>query len=180
MGMVGTGIDLELAQLLRTQARVREHGLDRSADGLLGPPLEQLAERLLLDPLGMSAVALVGLRLQLRRGYRDLAGIEHDHMIAGVEVRGPGRLVLAGEDEGDARGETTQRLIRRIDDEPAALDLACSRAVRLGVHASSCPGSIALSCCLASRPRTTRRRHSPRAGAAAPSSAGLPASSRPG
>src|SRR5258708_18003118 len=175
MGMVGTGIDLELAQLLRTQARVREHALDRSADDLLGPPLEQLAERLLLDPLGMSAVALVGLRLQLRRGYRDLAGIEHDHMIAGVEVRGPGRLVLAGEDEGDARGETTQRLIRRIDDEPAALDLALSRGIRLVVHQSSCPVAVSVPVYSCRRPRATRRRLRPFAGAAAPLTAGTPA-----
>src|SRR3954468_14156544 len=98
MGMVRAGIDLELAQLLGAESRVRQHAPDRAAHDLLGPTLEQLAERLLLEALRMPAVADVRLRLELGRADRDLAGVEHDHMVARVEVRRPGRLVLALED----------------------------------------------------------------------------------
>src|SRR6185295_8250703 len=180
MGMIRAGVDLELAQLLGAEPRVREHALDRPADNFLGPALEQLAERLLLEALGMAAVADVGLGLELGRADRDLARVQHDHVVAAVEVRRPGRLVLALEDASDTRGEAAERLARRIHDEPVPLDLALSRCVRLVVHQSSCPVSGCVPFRSLRRPSTTRRRQSPRAGAAAPRSAGRPALSSPG
>src|SRR5262245_60963703 len=173
MRMVGAGVDLQLAKLLGAEAGVREHALDRPPDDLLGSALEQPPERLLLEALRVAAVADVGLRVVLGGGDRDLLRVEDDHVVATVEVRRPGRLVLAFEDTGDTRGEATERLARRIHDEPLSLDLALSRGVRLVVHHSSCP-------VLAPRPRTTRRRQRPLAGAAAPARAGLVAASIPG
>src|SRR5256885_14660654 len=136
-GMVRAGVDLELPQLLGAETGMRKHALDRAADDLLRTALEQPAERLLLEALRVAAVAHVCLGLELGRAHGDLSGVEHDHVIAAVEVRRPGRLVLALEDAGDARGESTERLARRIDDEPVAVDLTLSRRVRLVVHQSS-------------------------------------------
>ena len=80
MGMVGAGVDLELPELLRPEARVREHALDRASDGFLGTPLEEVAEALLLETLGKPAVADVGLRVLLRdprkRRYTRHAGVK--------------------------------------------------------------------------------------------------------
>jgi hypothetical protein len=42
----------------------------------------------------------------------------------GVEVRRVGRLVLALEDARDPRREAAERLVGRVDDVPASLDLA--------------------------------------------------------
>src|SRR5687768_17190447 len=178
MGMVGTGVDLQLAQLLGAEARMGQHALDRAPHDLLRAPLEQLAEGLCLEALGVTAVAHVRLGGELRRAHRDLLRVQHDHVIAAVEVRGPGGLVLALEDASHARREAAERLARRIHDEPAALDLTQSRGVRLVVHQSSCPALSSVLACSCRRPRTTRRRQSPRAGAAAPASAGDPATSR--
>src|SRR6185369_14231958 len=113
-GMLRTGVDLELAELLGTEAGVRQHALDGAAHGLLGSALEEIPEALRLEALGEAAVAHVGLRLALVGAHGDLRGVEDDHVIAEVEVRRPGRLVLALEDARDARGETTERLVRRM------------------------------------------------------------------
>src|SRR5690242_18239426 len=44
MGMVGAGVDLQLAELLHAKAGSRQHALHGAADDLLGPSVEQLAE----------------------------------------------------------------------------------------------------------------------------------------
>jgi hypothetical protein len=61
--MVGAGVDLELAELLGAESVAGQHSLDRSADDLLGAALEEMPEGLLLVALGMTAVAVVDLRL---------------------------------------------------------------------------------------------------------------------
>src|SRR5687767_4823096 len=94
MGMVGAGVDLQLAELLNAELRAGQHALDRTTDDLLGAPLEEMTERLLLVALGMAAVADVQLRLALVAGHRDAGRIEDDDVVARVEVRGICRLVL--------------------------------------------------------------------------------------
>src|SRR4051812_14981577 len=103
MRMVGAGVDLQLAKLLNAQAIARQHALDGAADDLFGPPLEEVPESLLLVALGMAAMADVQLRLALVARHRDPPGIEDDHVVTRVEVRRPGRLVLALEHARDAR-----------------------------------------------------------------------------
>src|SRR3954451_4896328 len=168
MRVIGSGVDLELAELLHAELGSRQHPLDGAADDLLGASLEEMAERLLAVALGEAAVPDVELALALVAGDGDPRGVEDDDVIARVEVRRPGRLVLAFEDARDPRREAPERLVGRVDDEPAPIDLTLSRRVGLRVHRSSC-SPIGRS---VRRPRTTRRRHSPLAGAAAPLRAG--------
>src|SRR5512146_1742869 len=168
MRMVLAGVHLQLPQLRGAEAGMREHPLDRAADDLLGPALEKVAERLLLVALRMPAVADVLLGLELVAAHRDLRGVQDDHVVARVEVRRVGGLVLPLEDARDLGREAAERLARRVHDEPPSLDLALPSRVGLRVHRSSRPSSFP---CLR-RPRTTRRRHNPRAGAAAPAKAG--------
>src|SRR5439155_1694038 len=129
----------------------------------LGPALEQVAQGFLAVALWIAAVADVDLALELVARDRDAACVEDDHEVAGVEVRGVAGLVLALEDAGDPRRQPAKRLVGRVDDEPASVDLALACRIRLRVHRLSC-SPISRPC---GRPRTTRRRHSPRAGRAA-------------
>ena len=71
MRMIGPGIDLQLAQLLGPEPVVRQHPLDGPPDDLFRPPREQMAERLLLEALGVAAVAAVELALELVAGDGD-------------------------------------------------------------------------------------------------------------
>src|SRR4051812_20237886 len=168
MRVIGSGVDLELAELLHAELGPRQHPLDGAADDLLGTSLEEMAERLLAIALREPAVPDVELALALVAAHGDPRGVQDDDVIAGIEVRRPGRLVLALEDARDPRREAPKRLVGRVDDEPAPIDLALSGRVGLRVHRSSC-SPIDRS---VRRPRTTRRRQSPLAGAAAPLRAG--------
>src|SRR4051795_4943028 len=168
MRMIRPGIDLQLAQLLGPETIVRKHPLDGATDDLLGSARQQVTERLLLEALGVAAVAAVQLGLELVAGHRDTAGVEHDHVITRIEIRLVGRLVLALEDTRDARGETAERLVRRVHDVPAPLDLALSDRIGLRVHRSSFTPFDRSD----GRPIATRRRFNPLAGADVPSRAG--------
>src|SRR4051812_22220590 len=79
MRMVSAGIDLQLAELLGPEAGLRQHALDRAPDDLLRAPLDELAEALALEALGMPAVPDVVLRLELVRAHLDPARVQDDH-----------------------------------------------------------------------------------------------------
>src|SRR6476619_6612381 len=137
MRMVTSGVDLQLAQLLGAEAVMRQHPLDGPADDLLRSSFEQVTERLLLESLGIAAVAAVELALQLVAGHRDARRVQDDDVVAGVEAWLVGRLVLALEDTRDTRGEPAEGLVRRVDDVPASVDLALTDRIGLRVHRSS-------------------------------------------
>src|SRR4051812_38065271 len=114
MGMVGAGVDLQLAQLLDAETVPRKHAFDGPSDDLLGAPLEEMSEGLLLVALGMAAVPDVQLGFFLVAGHCDPRGVEDDDVVARIEVRRPRRLVLALEHAGNLRRETPERLVRGI------------------------------------------------------------------
>src|SRR5450759_4058103 len=165
VGVIRAGVDLELSELLRAKAGVGHHTLHRATDGLFGTALHQVTERLLLVPARVAAVPRIDLGVELVAADGDLRGVEHDHVIAAVQVGRVGRLVLAHEDAGDPRREPAERLVRRVDDVPASLDLRLPERIRLRGHVSPFISR-------ATRPMTTRRRQSPFAGATAPWKAG--------
>src|SRR5436309_3558236 len=175
MRMVGTGVDLELPELLDPETGSRQHPLHGAADDFLGPTLQEMTEGLLLQALRMAAMPDVQLRFLLVACHGDPGRVQDDHVVAGVEVRRPGRLVLALEHARNARRETSERLVRRIHDVPAPLDLALADRVGLRAHASRVV-SVAL-VPLLDRPIATRRSDSPLAGAIAPFRAGVRAAS---
>src|SRR3972149_9530939 len=127
--MRGARVDLQLAKLLGAETVARQHPLDGPAVRFFGPRRGQLPERLLLEAVRVSAVAYVELRLQLVARHRDAGRVDHDHVVAGVDMGGEGRLVLALEDTGDARREAAERLVRRPPAEPAAPHLALPRRI---------------------------------------------------
>src|ERR671934_1261890 len=63
--VVGTGVDLELAQLRATETVARQHPSNRLADDLRRPPLELFAQRSLLEPARVAGMAVVDLVVEL-------------------------------------------------------------------------------------------------------------------
>src|SRR5439155_10059301 len=75
------------------------------------------------------------LAVELVAGELHLLRVDDDDEVTGVEVRCERRLVLAADDRRDARGEATEHLTVRVEDEPLASDLVRLRRVGLRVHA---------------------------------------------
>ena len=92
-----------------------------------------------LEPARVAGVPVDDLLLGLVGGEHDLVGVDHDHVVAGVEVRGEHRLVLAAQDAGDLGGEAAEHEALGVDDVPLAGDLAGLGAV--GAHAPLPRGS---------------------------------------
>ncbi len=67
----------------------------------------------------MGVINLVG---GLGTGNTHLLGIDHDDVVAGINVRSVFRLVLATQAASDFGCQTTQGLAGSVDDKPVALD----------------------------------------------------------
>ncbi len=68
----------------------------------------------------MAVIDLVG---HLAPGELHLLGIDDDHVIAAIDVRGEAGLVLAAQDIGDDRGDTTDDETVGVDNVPVLFDL---------------------------------------------------------
>ena len=69
-------------------------------------------------PPGWPRVPLVGLLLPLVAGEDDLVDVGDDDVVAGVDVGGVGRAVLAHQDRRDLRGEPADDHVGRVDHVP--------------------------------------------------------------
>ena len=76
-------------------------------------------------------MAEVGLLLGLVSAELHLVGVDHDYVVAGVEVRGVDGFVLAAEDASDLGGHAAQDLPGSVDHEPLVLDLSRLDGIRL-------------------------------------------------
>src|SRR5690348_15377363 len=103
--MIGTRVDLELREELAAEDVLREHALHGLLDRELGLANEKLAVRLFAEATRLAAVTNVLLLLELAARELDLARVDDDDEVTGVDVRGEGRLVLAAEDHRNAGRE---------------------------------------------------------------------------
>src|ERR1700688_894390 len=94
--------------------------------------LEDVAGSLGLEIAHVLAVAPVELLLELLAREFDLLGIDHDDVIAVVDVRRPGRLVAAGEGTGYAHGEHAEALAGGVDEVPIMARFR--RRLLIGAH----------------------------------------------
>ena len=85
-----------------------------------------------LESAGIVAVPVVELLLPLITAELDLLRIDDDHVVAVVDVRRPGRLVLAREGAGDPHRKRAETFAGRIDDIPSMLRLG--RFLLVGAH----------------------------------------------
>ena len=82
--------------------------------------LEQLAESDGLDAADGAGVVVVDLVVELVARDFDLLRVQHDDVIAHVDVRAEDGLVLALQAHRDLRREAAQHLVGRVDDKPVA------------------------------------------------------------
>src|SRR6056297_562669 len=124
------GIHLELQELLTTERTLGEHASYRLAHGLGRLAGVELGVALGLDATRVAAVAVHHGALGLPGGHDDLVGVDDDHVVAGVDVRCVGGLVLAAQDASDLGAEATENETVSVDDVPVALDLTGFGGVR--------------------------------------------------
>jgi hypothetical protein len=89
-------------------------------------------------------VAVGHLLLALAAGELHLGGVDDDHVVAGVDVGGEDRLVLAAQHAGDLGRHPPERLAVGVHDVPVAADVAAPRregAACWRGHASNSVGS---------------------------------------
>src|SRR5690606_34578139 len=109
MRMLGTGIDAQMAHLLPAQRTARHHALDRLDDRALGETAaERVAQLAFLDAAGITGVPVELLLLELLARDTHLGGVDDADMVAGIHMRGEGRLVLAAQAVRDDRREPAQ------------------------------------------------------------------------
>src|SRR6478609_2640781 len=128
----GTREHTELRQHLGGQAVLREHALHGLLDDefrLLGADIGELAVLFAADIAGERHVLSV---LFLLTGEDDLAGVDDNDEITGIDVGRVSGLVTAAEDIGGFNGETAQHLAFGIDQIP--LGLHCLFLGQIGFH----------------------------------------------
>src|SRR5262245_38701550 len=130
MRVVRTAIDLQLLPHLAADLVLRQHPPHRLLDHRLRLLRAHETRRLRLQAAGIERVAAIDLVLFFLAGEDDLLGVDDDDVVAGVEERGVGWLVLAGDDLRDLGRQTPQDLALGVDDEPARLDVTLLGEIR--------------------------------------------------
>ena len=123
VGVLGAGVDLELAQHLAAEGVLRQHAAHGAAHQLGRLVLEQLGVARRAQAAGVPAVPVGLLVLGLARGHHHLVGVDDDHVVPGVDVRGKGGPVLAAQDGRNLRREPPEHEAVGVDDVPASLDV---------------------------------------------------------
>src|SRR4051794_35674563 len=114
--MLGAVVEMKRAHLVAAERPARNHAFDRFLKHALGEAaLEHLARGDLFNAAGETGVLVIDFVIELAAGEADLAGVDDDHMVAAVDMRGEARLVLAAEDIGDDRRKAA-------DDQPFGVD----------------------------------------------------------
>jgi len=116
-------VDLELGGHLASELGLGEHALDGLLDDGFGTAGEQLDEALFAQAAGEAGVAAIELLVALHAGEDDLFGVDHDDVIAHVDVGRVERVQFTGEDRGGDGRETPEGFSGGVDDEPLALDV---------------------------------------------------------
>jgi hypothetical protein len=114
-------VNLKITELCTAKRTARKHSLDCELDHVLRVPITKLSRGRALKATDIAGVAVVHLVVPLLTSERDFVSVDDDHVIAVIDVRGEGRLVLATEDMSDLRCRTTEDLSLKVDDPPLAI-----------------------------------------------------------
>src|SRR5262245_3132352 len=119
--MIRGRVDLQLAIHRLAEFRLREH----AADGFLHEtnrlPRADDLRAFLAKPAFVPGVPAIDLLLVLASGQTDAGGVNDDDVVASIEIRKPGGLVLALQDACGAGRDAPQHLTVRVDKVPLPL-----------------------------------------------------------
>ena len=118
------GVDAKVGQLLGTEGVVLQHAADGMHDREGRVHRHRLIERAHAPPARISRITVVLLKGALTAGDHDVARVDDDDVLAGVDVLGELGAMLAAQDARDVGGEPAERLPAGIDEEPALLELS--------------------------------------------------------
>src|ERR1041384_4513451 len=121
MRMVGAGVDLQLPVHRISHLGFRQHAANRFLDQAYWLLLAHDRGTFLAQPTFESAVISVNLLILFAAGQLDLRRVHDDDVIAGVDERGIGRLVLALEKARRQCRDAAEHLALRVDDMPPAI-----------------------------------------------------------
>ena len=127
MRLFRTSVDFKFLHHLLAQSAMREHSPDRFGERFGRVLRHQSVKRNPAFAADVPRMMEILLLLGLLAGRSDLARIDDDHEIAGIDVRGIDSLVLAHQKTGSGAGNATEGLAFGIDELPLTCD-------RLGVH----------------------------------------------
>lgn len=122
MGMLSSFIHKELLDHLTAQAVLGQHPFDAEFDDADRAGINHLFGSTGLLAAGIARVGLVFLLRQLVAGEADFSGIEHDDIIATVNVRRVRGLMLAAKHVGDLGEKAACDLSFCINNVPLVLN----------------------------------------------------------
>ena len=128
--MLLAAIDVELRAHLAAHLGLGQHALDRLFHNLFRLALEQADKRFFAQTTRETRVAAIDLLLALQTGQPNLLGIDHDYVIAHIDVWGVLRIPLTAQHAGRLGRKTPEGLAGRVYHEPLALNLECAGNVR--------------------------------------------------
>lgn len=122
MGMLGTGIDVQVAVQGVAQTIFRKHATDGVFKNALGMAGEHLGRCGLALTAGVAGIALVDFVGHLLASENNLLGIDNDDVVTAVDMRGVARFGLAAQDVSYTGSQTAYGLILGINEHPFLLD----------------------------------------------------------
>ena len=128
----GAGVDLELLDHGVAETALREHTLDRDFESTAGVLGLHFLEGGFVDTARVAGVTVVRLLTGLFSRQLELVSVDHDDVVARIDMRRVFGLVLAAQAECDFGSKAAKHLVAAIDHVPVALYF--ERLGREGLH----------------------------------------------
>ncbi len=122
MGMLGTGVNLELLENLATEAVVGDHAFDGFLHHEFWAATAKRPRVFDLLATNIAGVANVALHVFLIASENGLLCVDHDDEVTGIHVGREGGFVLATKKASGGFGDASKGLALGIDHPPLAFD----------------------------------------------------------
>ena len=118
VGVIISRINVQVGKQPPTEPVLGQHSFHGMFDNALGVLVKHLAGRGKALTAGVTRVADVNLVGHFLAGEANLVGIDDDHVVSAVNVRGEVGFVFTPDHGGNLAGQTTQNLVFSIHNNP--------------------------------------------------------------